>query len=67
MKIVIGGFVGFVGTQLKSFFEQSGNQNVALKIRKETRLDAIVEAMRLSGEAGFDTQSRRRYRTDVYQ
>jgi len=45
MKIVIAGCSGFVGTQLKSFFEESGAQVVPVKIRKDSSLDAIVEVL----------------------
>jgi len=45
MKIVIVGCSGFVGTQLRSFFEVLGHQVIPLKVRTETSLEGITEVL----------------------
>ncbi len=41
MKIVIVGSSGFVGTELRSFFEGQGHEVVGLKVRDESRIDEL--------------------------
>ena len=45
MKIVIVGCSGFIGTQLKQFFEDSGHEVVPLKVRGESSVGVLVDSI----------------------
>ncbi|PHR56362.1 MAG: TIGR01777 family protein [Arcobacter sp.] len=43
MKILICGSSGFVGSKLRFFFQDKGDEVLALRVRKETKLEEIAE------------------------
>jgi len=45
MKIVIVGCSGFVGMQLRSFFEKAGSHVISLQVREGTQLQRMVDVL----------------------
>lgn len=45
MKILIVGCSGFVGTELKQFFERSAHEVIPLKVREETSIKTLSESI----------------------
>lgn len=62
MKIVIVGCSGFIGTELKQFFERSAHKVIPLKVREETSIktlsDSIEDADVLINLAGLPVLGR---------